>query len=123
MLRYFDYLFYRIVHLNEKILGYKDKDVIIFGGITVLSLFQNINIITIFSLIKPKDELSNKQAVIFFLSFFLIIIGLNYLRYIKFAPLSLLENKHGGESKKTKQLKGIGIILYSILSLYLVSIV
>ena len=122
LLIFFDYIFFRIVLLYESILGYKDKDVKIFGGIMCLSLVQNINLITILSLIKPKDELNDKQAMLIYLSFYLIIIGLNYLRYIKLIPLGKLELRLIGDSLRVKRLKGFGVIVYCLMSFYLVSI-
>jgi len=121
-LYFFDYIFFRIVLLYESILGYKDKDVKIFGGIMCLSLVQNINLITILSLIKPKDELNDKQAMLIYLSFFLVLIGLNYLRHIKFATLGELEVRFKNNSLKVKRLKGFGVFIYCLLSFYLVSI-
>jgi hypothetical protein len=121
LLYLFDYTFFRIVLLFVSVLGYKDEDVKQFGGIMCLSLMQNINLITIFSLIKPKGEFSDNQTMLIFLSFYLFIIGLNYLRYTKFAPLRTLEERFNNETLKVKRLKGFGVIVYCLLSVYLVS--
>ena len=119
ILYFFDYIFFRIVLVFDGILGYKDEDVKKFGGIMCLSLVQNINLITIFSLIQPKDDLNEKQALLFYLSFYLFIIGLNCLRYIKFKPLRILEESFNNETLKVKRLKGVGVIVYCVLSVYL----
>jgi hypothetical protein len=122
LLHFFDYIFLRIVRLYESILGYKDKDVKIFGGIMCLSLVQNINIITILSLIKPKEELNAKQATLIYLSCYALLISLNYLRYIKFAPVDILEVRFNKDTLKLERLKGFWVLFYCLLSFYLVSL-
>ena len=121
-LYFFDYIFLRIVRLYESIFGYTDKDVKIFGGIMCLSLVQNINIITILSLIKPKEELNYTQATLIYLSFYLILIGLNYWRYIKFSPLDILEVRFKKDTLKLERLKGFWVLFYCLLSFYLGSL-
>jgi len=122
LLHFFDYIFLRIVRLYESIFGYTDKDVKIFGGIMCLSLVQNINIITILSLIKPKEELNYTQATLIYLSFYLILIGLNYWRYIKFSPLDILEVRFKKDTLKLERLKGFWVLFYCLLSFYLGSL-
>lgn len=122
LLVFFDYIFYCIARVFENALGYTDKDVRTSNGIVGLSIIQTVNLITILSLIKPKDELSDKQAIIIYFSFLIILIGLNYLRYTKLVPLRTLEKRFSNETFKVKRLKGFGIIFYCLLSVYLASI-
>ena len=119
---FFDYIFFRIVRLYESILGYNDNDVKIFGGVMCLSLVQNINLIAILSLIKPKEEFNDIQATIVYLSFYLILIGLNCWRYLKFAPLNVLELRYQIDTLKLSRTKGFGVLFYCLLSFYLVSL-
>lgn len=119
---FFDYIFFRIVRLYESILGYNDNDVKIFGGVMCLSLVQNINLIAILSLIKPKEEFNDIQATIVYLSFYLILIGLNCWRYLKFAPLNVLELRYQIDTLKLSRIKGFGVLFYCLLSFYLVSL-
>jgi hypothetical protein len=118
----FDYLFYKIVTIYQRFV-YTDKDVKLFAGIAILSLFQNMNLQTIISLINPISEIKKEFSVVFFLSFYFVLVLLNFFRYSKFKPYELLDIKWANENEATKRLQSFAIFAYCVLSIVMLSVV
>jgi hypothetical protein len=96
----FDYVFYRIVNYYSKV--YNVDIVKEFAGLSILSILQLLNVLTLILIIEPTHN-SVKVPILNYL----IICGL------------ILSFKWDKETPKAKRLKTTCVFCYCILSLFL----
>lgn len=113
----FDYLFYRIALFYDKRFGYSTSNEL--AGIAILSLLQLVNILTLLDLLKIKESLVMTFHSYLLIVGYLVLFILNYIRYIKLLKFSKLEDKWHNENNKV--VKSVLIIVYFILSFYLLA--
>lgn len=111
----FDYIYYRIAYFYDKRFGYKESKE--FSGIIILSLIQFVNILALLDLFKINDSLVKTLPNHLFI--IAILCLLNYARYIKLLNFRNLEDKWGNENKNVRLIKSIIVIIYFLLSFYL----
>jgi hypothetical protein len=115
----FDYVYYRIANVYDKRFGYGESKEL--SGVLILSLFQFSNILVLTNLFKIKDNLIKILPNYSFIFGIIIICVLNYIRYIKLLNFSDLEDKWGCESNNKMITRGVLVIVYFLLSFYLLA--
>ena len=113
----FDYVYYKFAFLYTNSFGYEEQKE--FAGALFLSLIQLCNIVTIINFITPIKEFSLFDPVFIFIGILVLIISFNLIRYYKFVSYSKLDGKWRKDVKKSRIIKGISVIIYIVLSLFL----
>jgi hypothetical protein len=113
----FDYIFYRIARFYDVKFKYSQSKK--QAGIGILSLIQFSNILALSNFL--KNDLIGFLPCYVFISVYIVLFGLNYIRYMRLLKFEKLELKWSTESNNTRLLKGILIIVYFILSVYLIN--
>jgi hypothetical protein len=116
LLVFFDYVYYSIANLYVKTFNYEELKE--FAGVLILSVFQLINCLTILVLFKPFEKLI-KESIVLYLLGCIILLALNFIRYKKVAVYAKLSTKWDNESRRTKKIKIICVVLYCIISIIL----
>jgi hypothetical protein len=112
----FDYVFYRIVNYYSKV--YNVDIVKEFAGLSILSILQLLNVLTLILIIEPTHN-SVKVPILNYLIICGLILTFNLIRYYKFVSYSELCFKWDKETPKAKRLKTTCVFCYCILSLFL----
>lgn len=115
----FDYVYYRIANIYDKRFGYVESKE--FAGVGLLSLVQTVNILSLFIFIKLEDSLIKSFSMYIIIIVYVVICALNYTRYIKLLSFSDLEDKWGCESNIKSITRGVLVIVYFLLSFYLLA--
>ncbi len=116
----FDYVFYRISCFFGNVIRYEASKEL--NGITGLSFFQNLNLFTLINVFNLRLKNDKQYVIIFFLGF-IILIGLNYFRYIKKNKYKKLDYIWKVENGFKKGLRDILVILYFLTSMMLMIII
>jgi hypothetical protein len=117
LLIFFDYFFYRIAWFFDVRFNYSQTKK--QAGVGFLSLFQFFNILALSNFLK-KDFLVLLPYYVFIIGY-LLLFSLNFIRYIVILKFEKFEQKWGNEGRNSRLLKGILIIVYIILSVYLIN--
>lgn len=113
----FDYVFYRIACLYDVRFNYSQSKK--QAGVAILSLIQFFNILALSNFL--NDDLIVSLPYYFFVIGYLVLSGLNYIRYIRILKFEKLEHKWGKDGNNTRLFKGILILIYLLLSIYLIN--
>lgn len=113
----FDYIFYKIAWFFDVRFNYSQTKK--QAGVGFLSLFQFFNILALLNLLK-KDILVSSPYFVFIIGY-LLLFGLNFLRYIVILKFEKFELKWGNEERNSRLLRGVLIIVYFILSVFLIN--
>jgi len=116
----FDYVFYLISYIYGNVFNYEASKEL--NGITILSLFQNLNLFTLLNLFDLRIH-NDKQYVISFFFGIIIFFGLNYIRYIKNNKYDKLNDIWNAENDSRKNIRNIFVILYFLASIVLIIII
>lgn len=116
----FDYVFYLISYIYGNVFNYEASKEL--NGITILSLFQNLNLFTLLNLFDLRIH-NDKQYVISFFFGIMIFFGLNYIRYIKNNKYDKLNDIWNAENDSRKNIRNIFVILYFLASIVLIIII
>ena len=117
LLIFFDYIFYRIAWFYDVRFKYSHSKE--QAGIGILSLIQFSNILALSNFL--NDVLIVTLPYYFFVIGYLVLSGLNYIRYIRILKFEKLEHKWGKDGNNTRLFKGILILIYLLLSVYLIN--
>ena len=112
----FDYVYYCIAKLYAKV--FNIEEVKALAGLSILSIFQLINGLTLLVLFGPLEKVV-KEPIIIYIVGYLFILSLNFIRYKKVVVYSDLSVKWDNENRKTKILKIACVVGYCTLSLFL----
>lgn len=116
-LRLYDYVYYCIVILYDRV--FKQSNSREESGILVVSLFQFCNILFLIHFFNHKDSVIRKNGgVIYFILPYLVIAGLNFIRYKKIVKLKNLEVKLDNQNRTLRFIKIMLVIIYVFLSFY-----
>jgi len=115
----FDYVYYRIAYFYENVFGYEEQNEL--AGTAILSLIQLTNILALLDLIGLKESLIKSFHIFVFIIGYLLLFLLNYIRYIRLVKFNKLEEKWGEEKPKVKHTRSVLIIVYFLLSFYLLA--
>lgn len=115
----FDYIFYRIAFLYAKRFAYVESKE--FSGIAILSLIQFTNVLFLLNIFNVKDYLVQKFDFYLFIIGPLFLLLLNYIRYIRLIKFKDLEYRWGSENKRRRLMNSVLIIVYFLLSFYLLA--
>ena len=113
----FDYIFYRIAWFYDVRFNYSQSKK--QAGVGILALIQYFNIIALVNLLNHDFIVSLPYYV--FIIGYVVPFGLNYIRYIRLLRFEILEHKWGSERDNTRFLKGLLIVVYFLLSVYLIN--
>jgi len=111
-LRLFDYVFYTIASLYDKVFNYNQTCE--EAGIGIVSIFQACNVCTIADWLNDKYSFF-KERYFYLIIVYLIIIGLNIIRYKKVIRYKDLVLKWDEEKTIVKIIK-IGFVIVYIFS-------
>lgn len=106
----FDYIYFRIAYFYEHRFFY--GQVKEFGGIMILSLVQQCNILILLKLLNLKSMLTGSKMLIVYLSLYIMFFIFNLIRYGKIIEYNTLETRWNEENRKVRHFKSILIILY-----------
>ena len=111
----FDYIYYRVYYLY--LYKWKDDDPKVYS-VTLVSLLQAMNLVSLmFLLLFFLDERITVNKL-YSISFFLILIALNFYRYRK-RNFHYLEKKWMDKNRKSRLLFGYSILIYLVFSTFL----
>ena len=124
MIKFFDYLFYRVsdYYINK----WKDAQGMIYG-IGVVSIMQLTHILfvaivfALFSenindlLFKQREGMNFMHSGIIFPC--LLILAINFFRYLKFYPFEKVKTHWDNEESKIKNKRGWQIVIYILVNL------
>lgn len=113
----FDYIFYRSAWFADVRFNYSQSKK--EAGVAFLSLIQFSNILALSNFLND-DLIVSLPYYVFFIGY-LILFGLNYIRYMRLLKFEKLEHQWGKEKSNTRLFKGILILIYFILSIYLIN--
>ncbi len=116
----FDYVFYRISCLYGDVFHYEASKEL--NGITILSLFQSLNLVTVLNLFELRIY-RYKHSVIFFFLGLIVLFGLNYIRYVKKNRYDKLNDIWNAYNESKKNIRDILVILYFLASIVLIIII
>ena len=119
-LRLYDFVYYCIAILYDRVIGYSESRE--ESGILIVSLFQFFNFWFLIYFVNLKEVVIKKIGLIFFILPLLILLGLNFLRYKKYVKLKDLEVKFDNQNKTVRLIKIILVIIYVFLSFYLLGL-
>jgi len=115
----FDYIYYRIAWFFDVRFNYSHSKK--EAGVGILSLIQFFNILALFDLIGIKDILVKNLNIFLFIGALVLLFILNYIRYIRLVKFNKLEEMWGEEKPKVKHIRSVLIIIYFLLSFYLLA--
>lgn len=115
----FDYVFYRIAIFYDKRFDYGESKEL--SATLILSLIQFCNVLALSNLWGEKVILVKKPNILVFISPLVMLFLLNYIRYIRLVKFNKLEEKWGEEKPKVKHTRSVLIIVYFLLSFYLLA--
>ena len=119
-LRLFDYVFYCIAMLYDRVFDYKLSCE--EAAVAFVSMFQWLNILTLMSILNLMDWMFRKYNMVYFIGSLLIIIGLNFLRYKKVIRYVDLARKWDNEEYRIRIIKIGSVIVYGLSSIILMGI-
>ena len=114
-LRLYDYVYYCFAILYNRVWDYSESHE--EAGIGLVSLFQLCNILFLIHLLNLKELFFKKNGIIIYISIYLVIIVLNFIRYKKVVKLENLEMKFDNQNSTIRIIKIITVIIYGFLSL------
>ena len=115
----FDYVYYRIAVFYDKRFDYGESKVL--SATLILSLVQFFNALALFDLLGIKDILVKNLNIFLFIGILLLLFILNYSRYIRLGKFNKLEEMWGEEKPKVKHTRSVLIIVYFLLSFYILA--
>lgn len=113
----FDYIFYRIAWFFDVRFDYSESKK--QAGVGILALVQYANILALLNFLN-RDLLVSLPVYVFIIGY-LILFGLDYIRYIRLISFEKLEFKWGSEKDSARFLKGTLIVVYFTLSIILIN--
>ncbi len=113
----FDYVFYRIAWFYDVRFKYTESKKL--AGVGFLSLFQFFNIIALLNFL--KRDLIVALPYYFFIIGYIVLCVCNYVRYMRIIKYTDLDYKWGRENKRKKFVNSVLIIIYFLLSFYLLA--
>lgn len=115
----FDYVYYRIAVFYDKRFDYGESKEL--SATLILSLVQFFNALALFDLLGIKDIFVKTLNIFLFIGILVLLFILNYIRYIRLVKFNKLEEKWGEEKPKVKHTRSVLIIVYFLLSFYLLA--
>jgi hypothetical protein len=113
----FDYIFFRIAWFFDLKIKYSQSKK--QAAIGILSLIQFSNILALSNFL--NNDLIVSLPYFVFITGYIVLFGLNYIRYMRLLKFEELEYKWGKEGNNTVLFKGILILIYLLLSIYLIN--
>jgi hypothetical protein len=117
----FDYICYRIAYVYGKMPGYRYTDTKIISAVIILSLLQFVNILDLLNILEVRNNLLKIFPNYSFVIGFITLCILNYFRYIRLLKFSEFESKWDNEDRIKRHTKSVLIIVYFLLSFYLLA--
>ena len=118
-LRLYDYVYYCIAIFFDRVFDYSESRE--ESGIVFVSFFQFLNIVFL-SVLFPNVSLSKKPNAVLFILPWLVIIGLNFIRYKRIVKLEKLIARWDNQKRSIKSVKMILVIIYCFLSICVVGL-
>ena len=117
LIRFFDYIFYRVYHIYK--IKWKDSTPGAYAT-SLIALLQSLLVIIIpifiySAICSTKVNLDKK----YYLGVFLIFFVFNYYRYFKVTSYEILAKKWNNEEKAKRRENGIYVVLFIIITLIL----
>lgn len=112
----FDYIYYRTAWFFDVRFNYSHSKM--EAGVAILSLIQFSNILALTSLM--NDDFIVSLPYYLFVIGYLVVFGLNYIIYFRLLKFEELEHKWGNEGNTSRLFKGMIILIYILLSIYLI---
>ena len=119
-LRLFDYVFYCIAILYDRVFDYTLSRV--ESGIAILSFFQVMNVMFIVRFLEIEEKFAIDLRFIYFIITYIVLVGLNFIRYKKIVNYENLTKKLDSQNAAVRILKIILVIIYGITSAVLIGV-
>jgi len=113
-LRIFDYVYYCIAILYDRVFDYTAAREEI--GIMFVSMLQWTNVLFLLHVFNLKDSILKLIGPIILLLIYLVIAGLNIIRYKKYVSFVTLAAKLDNQNRTLRTIKIILVVFYGILS-------
>jgi len=112
-MKYFDYIFYRLYRFYDR----KD-DLPQLSASAIIAVLQLLNIMVVFFFVLNYTSITISKTIV--VLFALMLVILNYWRYLKFRNYQQLKEKYKNETFKVQKKRKIYILVYIFLSFFLV---